>query len=75
MRMVLDGCLYVTCMVFAYGRRTGAHAMVMAGRPASEGHLNRRHREGVEMAGLVPMSLDPPDETRPFKRGTGQVQL
>ena len=27
------------------------------------------------MAGLVRMSLDSPEETRPFESGTGQLQL
>jgi quercetin dioxygenase-like cupin family protein len=31
--------------------------------------------EGVKMAGLVRMSLDSPEETRPFEGGTGQLQL
>jgi quercetin dioxygenase-like cupin family protein len=45
------------------------------GRSASKEKNVNIDTGGVKMAGLVRMSLDSPEETRPFEGGTGQLQL
>jgi hypothetical protein len=72
---VLECCLHVTCIVSASGLRIGADAAITAVWPAEWRAPEPRAQEGVEMAGLVRMSLDSPEEGRPFEGGTGQVQL
>src|SRR5215469_18911941 len=56
-----------------------AFTAVCPGRLTADGRqgegLEPSTPEGVTMAGLVRMSLDSPEETRPFVGGTGQLQL
>jgi hypothetical protein len=72
--MLSDRCLRVACMVFASGP---AHRVSRCRhRAASTEGLDQIHQHGgVEMPGLVRMSLDSPEETRPFEGGTGHLQL
>src|SRR5438874_1172393 len=73
-RIICDWRLHVISIASASGLHI-AMPRCRHGRSASKRRTRTPTQEGVKMAGLVRMSLDSPEETRPFEADTGQLEL
>src|ERR1700676_2273473 len=62
-------------MLWLKGLTPPRHAAVSGQERSLFASTTASAKEGFKMSGLVRMSLDSPEETRPFEGGTGQLQL